>query len=265
MAQFFYSVSYSFDAEHFLVGPFSSEAEAWHLMEADARNEYRIDMEENSSSGPVLDIMREENTICLYNYHMPQLTDERDVTTWTLFSDIKSPEEVRSYLSGKAQKLRLLLFEECNRNCPGCCNHDWDLKSLPVCQDYTPYRLIMLTGGEPMLRPDIIVQAVKDIRVQTDAPIYLYTAYPEGLEDILPMLDGVTITIHEAADVPRFQRFLYRASGLEGKSLRLNVFQEAGELYAAGWKAKNGMKWIKDCPLPKGEVLMRYRQPGNHR
>ena len=48
-------------------------------------------------------------------------------------------------------KLRLLLLDDCNRNCPGCCNRDWDLQALPLCQDYTPYRLIMLTGGEPML------------------------------------------------------------------------------------------------------------------
>ena len=45
-------------------------------------------------------------------------------------------------------KLRLVLFEACDRCCPGCCNHDWDLKNLPVCTDYTPYEMIMLTGGQ---------------------------------------------------------------------------------------------------------------------
>ena len=34
------------------------------------------------------------------------------------------------------EKLRLLLFEECDRDCPGCCNRDWDLRSLPVCRDF---------------------------------------------------------------------------------------------------------------------------------
>ncbi len=72
-------------------------------------------------------------------------------------------------------KLRLLLFEECRRNCPGCCNWDWDLKALPACRDYTPYRLIMLTRGEPMLHPEVIRSDVAAIRAQTDAPIYLYT------------------------------------------------------------------------------------------
>ena len=58
------------------------------------------------------------------------------------------------------EKLRLLLFEECDRDGPGCCNRDWDLRSLPVCRDFTPYQVIMLTGGEPMLHPEIIREAV---------------------------------------------------------------------------------------------------------
>lgn len=74
-------------------------------------------------------------------------------------------------------KLRLLLLDDCNRNCPGCCNRDWDLQALPLCQDYTPYRLIMLTGGEPMLYPEIIREAIAAIRRQTNVPIYLYTVY----------------------------------------------------------------------------------------
>ena len=88
------------------------------------------------------------------------------------------------------KKLRLLLFEECTRNCPGCCNRDWDLQSLPVCRDHSPYQLIMLTGGEPMLHPEIIQAAVADIRSQTNAPIYLYTAQPAELDALMPLLDG---------------------------------------------------------------------------
>lgn len=160
-------------------------------------------------------------------------------------------------------KLRLLLFEECNRNCEGCCNKDWDLQSVPTCDDYSPYRLIMLTGGEPMLRPDVIRSAVSDIRAQTDAPIYLYTAMTHGLDDILPIIDGLTLTIHEADDVPNFVAFEKNAQNLaslaERGSLRLNVFEEAGNVPCGNaWKVKSNMHWIKDCPLPNGEVLMRY-------
>lgn len=72
---------------------------------------------------------------------------------------------------------------------PGCCNRDWDLQALPLCQDYTPYRLIMLTGGEPMLYPEIIREAIAAIRRQTNVPIYLYTAMPEQLDALMPLLD----------------------------------------------------------------------------
>lgn len=90
----------------------------------------------------------------------------------------------------------------------------------------------MLTGGEPMLRPDVIRSAVSDIRAQTDAPVYLYTAMTHGLDDILPIIDGLTLTIHE---------------------------EEAGDVPCSNaWKVKSNMHWIKDCPLPDGEVLMRY-------
>lgn len=164
----------------------------------------------------------------------------------------------RAEFDGKP-KLRLLLFEECQRNCPGCCNRGWDIKHLPVCQDYTPYRLIMLTGGEPMLHPEMVRTAVAAIRAQTNAPIYLYTAMVDGLDDLLPILDGVTVTLHDRADVAPFEQFVRSARNLQGKSLRLNVFEEAGTVTCPdGWQVKDHIQWIPNCPLPDGEVLMRY-------
>ena len=159
-----------------------------------------------------------------------------------------------------ADKLRLLLFEECGRNCPGCCNRDWDLQALPVCQDFTPYQIIMLTGGEPMLHPEIIHSAVTEIRRQTKAPIYLYTAMTQGLDELMPLLDGVTLTLHTPDDYLPFWRFDQSARNLDGKSLRLNIFEEVGPVACSTkWQVKDHMKWIPDCPLPDGEVLMRYR------
>ena len=108
------------------------------------------------------------------------------------------------------EKLRLLLFEECDRDCPGCCNRDWDLRSLPVCRDFTPYQVIMLTG------------------------------------DCLP-----------------FWRFDQSTQSLDGKSLRLNIFEEVGPVASSErWQVKDHMAWIPNCPLPQGEVLMRLRPYG---
>lgn len=159
----------------------------------------------------------------------------------------------------KNDKLRLLLLEECNRNCPGCCNKAYDLQHLQACEDYTPYRLIMLTGGEPMMRPDLIKEAVVDIRSQTNAPIYLYTAMVNGLDEIFELIDGVTLTLHIKSDKQPFEDFIAKAKNLAGKSLRLNVFDEVGPIgYYPGWALKR-MVWRKDCPIPDGEDFMRYR------
>lgn len=166
----------------------------------------------------------------------------------------------------KKKKLRLLLFEACNRNCTGCCNKDWDLKSLSYCTDYTPYSEILLTGGEPMLKPDLVIRVVEKIRRQTTAPIILYTAdltKPLWLFLIAPNIDGLTVTLHEPNDALAFKAFdkQFKPPMRMLDRLRLNVFKEVGAVEAKPyWKVKPDMEWIKNCPLPDGEVFMRYKE-----
>lgn len=169
-------------------------------------------------------------------------------------------------------KLRLLLTENCNRNCEGCCNKDWDLKTLPVCKSYEGYSEIMFTGGEPMLYPELLWNTIGDARIENpNAKMILYTAYLEDFEELAALiyftLDGLTLTLHTKEDVPKFIAFVEycKAKGVPmwewGCKLRLNVFAECeyipSDEIAGDWKIKNGMEWIKDCPLPENEVLMR--------
>ena len=157
--------------------------------------------------------------------------------------------------------LRLLLFEDCNRNCEGCCNKQWDLSKLPVVNDFTLYDTIMLTGGEPMLRPKYVVDIVDLIRIENpDAKIILYTAKtdnPWALLDILDMIDGLTITLHNQDDVLPWIYFDAIARTV-GKSLRLNVFNSiVVPDNIEDWQIKDNIEWIEDCPLPDDEVFMR--------
>ena len=160
------------------------------------------------------------------------------------------------------KKLRLILLEECHRNCAGCCNNDWDIQNLPICTDYTEYDLIMFTGGEPMLYPEIILDAIKTIRAQTKAPIYLYTALLADkvmLNKILSMIDGITVTLHENEDIAPFLEFDRYHAGRENLSYRLNIFKGVEKVICSPrWKIKDDITWIKDCPLPFGETLMRF-------
>ena len=161
-----------------------------------------------------------------------------------------------------AKNLRLLLFSECDRRCKGCCNKDWNLDALPVCTSFTGYDLIMLTGGEPMLKPKLIKSTAKAIRAQTNAPIIVYTAKtskPDGFIDVLRNVDGVTLTLHTQGDVAGFYRLNEKllTARLEPKSLRLNVFKGIKVDVPIYWQVKNNIEWIANCPLPSNEVFMR--------
>jgi hypothetical protein len=115
-----------------------------------------------------------------------------------------------------------------------------------------------------MLYPSIILEAIKNIRTQTNAPIYLYTAMTTSAVDLLFLLltklDGLTVTLHEQYDVEPFEEFdkILSRFNVEDKSLRLNVFDNVVTKDYPGWIIKRGIKWIKNAPLPDGETLCVY-------
>ena len=156
------------------------------------------------------------------------------------------------------------MFEKCNRSCEGCCNNDFDLNALEVVTDYSDYDLVMLTGGEPMLNPKLIVDTVEEIRQTSNASIYMYTAKSKRALDLIAILhcvDGITLTLHESYDVTPFIELstLIRKMGITNKSLRLNVFNGINMtgVDTTGWEVKSNIEWIIDCPLPEGETLNR--------
>lgn len=166
-------------------------------------------------------------------------------------------------------KLRLLVTKRCNRTCPGCCNKDWDLDNLPVYKYYDDYSEIMLTGGEPLIATDKLCSVVKTLRFFTSAQIYVYTAMSSKVLDILPYVDGVTLTLHEPQDVHWFmplqailrEMYLMHVDYVKNASLRLNIFKGVSPAYVSSvWQVRRNMQWIKDCPLPKDEVFMRLQE-----
>lgn len=162
-------------------------------------------------------------------------------------------------------KLRLLLFEECNRSCEGCCNKDWDLGNLPVVDSFVGYDEIMLTGGEPMLRPDIIKSTIGKIRQEnSNAIIYLYTAKVDNVDDVLGVLkdlDGICITLHNQKDVDILNALISKCHHkFVGKDMKLNVFSgiDYSSVEIEHFNiVKDDITWIKNCPLPTGEEFKR--------
>lgn len=165
-------------------------------------------------------------------------------------------------------KLRLLLWDDCLRKCKGCCNKEWDLNSLPICTSFEGFEEIILTGGEPMLYPQTILEVIDIIRRKTKTPIYLYTSDVSNIEmtlKILSRIEGITLTLHTQRD--SFSLYPLNKSLLAikcfdeafNKSLRLNVFKGIwlNKTNLSLWKIKDNMVWIKKCPLPKDEVFMK--------
>jgi len=139
--------------------------------------------------------------------------------------------------------------------------------------------MIILTGGEPLLEPDFVIQVIDEIRAQNlSVPIILYTAKVDDLyaiRDILMHrrsegtgLNGLTVTIHEDKDRVSFNHFNFvlnsirKQHGMFSKhTFRLNVFKgvKMNLLSTVGWTVKSNITWIKNCPLPDNEVFMRHR------
>lgn len=163
------------------------------------------------------------------------------------------------------KSLRLLLWSECNRACPGCCNKQYDLTKLPVETDYSEYNEIILTGGEPMLYPERLPIIIEIIRHQTGAPIYMYTAKVDdtyAAMRMLDLLDGITVTLHDQADVKPFKKFSeFMPDYFSERSLRLNVFKGVNWVYFAKdswWQIKDGIVWLDPCPMPENEVFKQW-------
>ncbi len=161
-------------------------------------------------------------------------------------------------------KLRLLIFQECHKNCEGCCNKDWDLNSLPVNKNYYNYDEILITGGEPLLKPKLLKEIIGNIRKQNPiTKIFVYTTFPQTkhLIDVLYISDGITITIHEQNDVKHFIRFRNNVYDffIKNRSIRINIFKniDIDDKYLRGMIVKKNIEYIKNCPLPTDEVFKR--------
>jgi len=171
----------------------------------------------------------------------------------------------------KKKNLRLLITDKCERNCEGCCNHQFDLRSLPQATFFGGYRMILITGGEPVLLGNKLKAWCKFLQTQSDdkTKLVLYTADLKTdprlvvvlLEDYLY---GITVTLHEQNDVSYFLSFaeiVNRYFIYHGKSLRLNVFKGVvlpNKKAIKRWKIQKDMEWLNPCPIPKNEVFMKF-------
>jgi hypothetical protein len=176
------------------------------------------------------------------------------------------------------KKLRLLVTTKCPNKCPMCCNNSWDFSSLPVVDRWN-YEEIMITGGEPQLFYDRVIELAKAVRVigglSTSVPkVYVYTSIAawDMVRNILCYIDGIVLTPHSQIEIERFvelNKLMLELKGTkadftEGKSLRLNLFADMKSLLPKHidlslWQVKD-MEWLDNCPVPKGEDFRRIKE-----
>ena len=167
------------------------------------------------------------------------------------------------------KKARVLITRECNRKCPNCCSEYntvmkgmKEISSIDALKDYDQ---IMITGGEPMLLPEMVrIYSTGLKRNNPDCTIYLYTAlYKSNLYDIMDIIDGIHYTLHihsTPTDIANFNSFQEMARLYPDKSIRAYIdpaVQLPVTIYPWIYKRLEVKPWILEgaCPLPEGEDL----------
>lgn len=178
-------------------------------------------------------------------------------------------------------KARVIVTKKCNRKCPGCCNNYLGLVDKVSFEDLMKYDEISITGGEPMLISERVVELIHRLRFNGyQGKIWLYTANVHKLkrywavEMVIDEVDGITFTLHHSNKEDKLKSDLYDLRRLDqylsesdrtGKSDRLYidsrvVNQEYIDSLNYKWNVMKSLEWKEngDCPLPDGEELVVY-------
>ena len=165
------------------------------------------------------------------------------------------------------KKARLIISYRCDKSCPDCCN-EWKGTEQQVKQvtldEVRGYDEVMITGGEPMLFPDMVREMIPVLRSQGAKTVYLYTAlFRPGLRSIIELLDGVHYTLHEGARVSDLGRFYDFQNLIQGKpgSFRLYIDSKVDlpvTIHPDRWARLEVFPWMKEIEtcLPEGEELL---------
>lgn len=168
---------------------------------------------------------------------------------------------------------RVITTWDCNRDCDLCCN-----KNLPVqpetcsLEDLRDYDQVLLTGGEPMLYPEQLLETIKYLRSwRSDEwqKIYLYTAlWTPALKEIVKHVDGIHFTLHhpvgprDLEGLRHFQRLISKPEYAE-KTFRLYIESRVKvrvEITPSLWERVEVKPWLDQCPLPENETLFQLEE-----
>jgi len=167
------------------------------------------------------------------------------------------------------KKARLVITLKCPRNCSYCCmKYDHilgQMKPLDSLEELHGYEEVMITGGEPMLFPDKVMDIARWINGKSrETKIFLYTAiYHWRIPTLIKLVDGIQYTLHEDTTEQDIENFLniqreIQLRGRDDQSFRLcidpNVAYKVG-VVPCTWDSIKVKDWRseEECIVPKDE------------
>lgn len=171
---------------------------------------------------------------------------------------------------------RVVVTWRCKRECRYCVNHSEKIRALVrkvnvKAVNWRQYDQVLITGGEPLLVPDVVHGLIDRVRNQTSVPdIYMYTAlWTEFSWDIVQKIDGTNYTVHRPVDKNSLRRAQIDLSLLhERNSNRLMLDPDIVDdlkIRPTLWKEIRIKRWRPEdeCVLPDNEELLDITQEGN--
>ena len=127
------------------------------------------------------------------------------------------------------KRVRLIITKECNLDCGYCCNKIKDVidsfKTITLREFLKrDYDVISITGGEPLLVADKLIELLEKIPNKANKRIYLYSngfgMFSKKIGIIAKMITGVNIDCHENF-LYTFKRAMYWKKYI--KKVRLHI------------------------------------------
>lgn len=178
-------------------------------------------------------------------------------------------------------KARVIVTLDCPRKCEGCVNESLkDVKVIDSKDELLHYKEIIITGGEPMLIHEKVLNFVEELRnnLNYTGKIYLHsslyddeTMYRTYDRLLTRYLDGFNFTLHNEAtdeDVSALKSLSESPTMMVNKGLlstRLSIDNRLYDRYdfsninLLNWTVVRKLQWLSECPLPQGEELLIFR------
>lgn len=178
---------------------------------------------------------------------------------------------------------RVIVTYNCPRRCPNCCNEHIGNVPAVKFEDLLKYKELVITGGEPMLIGERVVEMIHRLRTNGyNGKIWLYTACIKTAKwadrAVLQEVAGITYTLHhkpshvDLSDARKLNKFILdnldnrkcnRSDRLliDSRCYTEEVLSIIG-LHDTGTKHWTSVKPLKrkddECPLPDNEELIYY-------